>query len=376
MTRDDIKELKKYQGYPSITVIVPTHRTIPEKLKDPIKVKNLIGKATDILLNEFDKREMSSITKSLDELESKINFSQTLDGLAFFVNKDIALLYYLPFKVTEKVSVSSSFDTRDLIKAINRAQPFWILALSKKPTRLFKANLGYIQEIIEPQEAIDIKTQKPIQGFPYKHDYEVTSDSKQLAYGSGMINSGYITALNKEFMLEIDNLLSQYLQKEDLPLIIMGTDKDRSEFVQTSKHKDNIVGQIEGAFNETSILEIEKEVVKTIKAYQKEQREEALKLLDESVGDSKVSSGLKETWYQALQGRVRILLVEQSYKVFGTINTDNPEFIVLYDERVPFSESDLIDDLIDKVIEHNGKVIFVDDNKLEKYDHVAAILRY
>lgn len=371
MTRDDIKNLKKYQGYPSITILAPTHRTIPDRLQDQIKTKDLISKAVNILLNEFDKAKVLPIAKTLDDLVNKVDFSKTLDGLAFFVNKDIALVYYLPYKIKEKVSISNAFETKDLLSALNKAQFFWILALSKNPTRLFKANLEHIEEIIDSPEL-----QNQMKGFPYKHNYEVTSDRKELAYATGDLDAKYLTDLDKEFMIEVDNLLNKHIQKENLPLIILGTQKNRSSFNKISSHKDKIVGQIEGDFDKASILDIEKEVQKVIKEYYKNKQTEALNLLDQAVGQLKFSSGLEDTWHKALEGRIKTLLVEQNYQAFGTINKENPENLVLYDHQVPFGQYDIVDDLIEQVLSHDGEIIFLDDQKLKDYNHVASILRY
>lgn len=364
MTRNDVKNLKKYQGYPSITILVPTYRTIPEKLKDKINVKNAISKSIDILLNNFDKKEIMPFAEKLDELVSKIDFSKTLDALAFFVNKDISLVYYLPFKVEEKVTVDKFFDVRDLEIALNKAQFFWVLALSKKPTRLFKSNFEYIEEIIDPES------------FPYQRDYDVTSDKTLYGYGIGNLDSKYITDEGKQFMIEVDDLLNKYISKEKWPIILLGTEKDRNYFYQASKHKDDIIGQVEGDFCNASIIDIEKEAKKVIENYFKLKQEEALKLLDTAIGELKFCSGIKETWHQALQGRIRILLVEENYTIFGSVNKENPENIILYDHQIKSSESDLVNELIDQVILHDGKVVFLDDDKLKNYDHVAAILRY
>lgn len=370
MTRDDIKILKKYRSYPSITIIAPTHRTMPDRLKDPIKVKDLVNQATNMLLNEFDKRDVSGLINSLNELAGQIDFSKTLDGIAFFVNKNIAIAYDLPFKVEEKVCINRQFEIRELLRTLNRSKLYWILSISKKPARLFKATLGYIDEIIDSQEM-----QENMKGFPFQLNYDVTSDRELLAVGTGYKDSTYLTQFDKEFLRQLDNLLAPYLSNNG-PLIILGTEKNRAYFQEVTKHKNLIVGQVEGDFSNSTIQEIQNVVEKIIKEDLNHETEKILKLFNEAIGDLKFSSGLKDTWHKAIEGRIDTLLIEDNYSVPGSINKDNNEFIVLYDHNVPLVETDIVDDLIDEVLARDGKVVFVKDGQLKDHDHVASILRY
>ena len=61
MNRHDVMVLQQMNGYPSLTITLPTHRTSPDNRQDPIRVKNLVSQASDRLLGEFSKREVEPL---------------------------------------------------------------------------------------------------------------------------------------------------------------------------------------------------------------------------------------------------------------------------------------------------------------------------
>jgi len=134
MNRLDVQLLQSIRGYPAVSILLPTHRRSPDNLQDPIRVKNLVQQATERLLAEFSKRDVEPLLARLEALVARIDYRYTLDGLALFVNRDLAREFYLPFAVKERVIIGETFATRDLVLALNRSPRYWVLVLSEKPT--------------------------------------------------------------------------------------------------------------------------------------------------------------------------------------------------------------------------------------------------
>ena len=88
MNRHDVRLLQTIREYPSVSIILPTYRTAPENLKDPIRVKNLVKEAEDRLLQEFTWREVDSLTTHLHNLVERLDYQYMTEGLAIYVNKD------------------------------------------------------------------------------------------------------------------------------------------------------------------------------------------------------------------------------------------------------------------------------------------------
>lgn len=147
MNRTDIQLLQAIRGYPALSILLPTHRTAPANRQDPIRVKNLVRQAQERLLAEFSQRDLAGLFARLDALVNTIDYRYTLDGLALFVNADIARAFMLPFTLKERVVVDESFATRDLVFALNRTPRYWVLALSEQPTRLFEGTRETLIEV-------------------------------------------------------------------------------------------------------------------------------------------------------------------------------------------------------------------------------------
>ena len=115
MSRHDVHLLQQIQGYPAVTITLPTHRKAPENRQDPIRVRNLAKEATDRLLAEFGKREVEPLLVRRGELAADIDHRDTLDGLGLFVHRDFARAFYVPFSLKERVVVDNTLFTRDLV---------------------------------------------------------------------------------------------------------------------------------------------------------------------------------------------------------------------------------------------------------------------
>ena len=48
MNRFDVQRLQSMRGYPFLSLLLPTHRTVPANLQDPIRVRNLVKEATQV----------------------------------------------------------------------------------------------------------------------------------------------------------------------------------------------------------------------------------------------------------------------------------------------------------------------------------------
>lgn len=67
-----LKELKDIKSENCVTVILNTHRTMPDNQKDPLVLKNLIKEAEQRLLANQSKKEAQILVNRLAELEAML----------------------------------------------------------------------------------------------------------------------------------------------------------------------------------------------------------------------------------------------------------------------------------------------------------------
>ena len=361
MNRHDVRLLQAIREYPSVSIILPTYRTAPENLKDPIRVKNLVKEAEDRLLQEFTWREVDSLTSRLNDLVEHIDYQYTTEGLAIYVNKDFSRAFALPFKPAEQVVVGETFATRNLVLALNRTQRYWLLALSEKPTRLFEGVRDSLVEITDG-------------GFPMTN--EGPGAATRLPGGQGINRSAYRDEKNRQFFSAVDAAFKEFMTDDELPLVVAGVDRNLAFFQEVSSHTSAIIGTLRGNYDKTTAHELADLVWPLVKANRAVQVDEVLSELDAAISAQSYASSITEVWQLAQEGRGSTLIVETGFHYPARVDKTGMFITPADDVTAPDVIDDAVDDLIETVMAKGGKVVFVDDGVLEQYQHITMILRY
>jgi len=361
MNRHEIQLLQQISGSPALTITLPTHRTSPENRQDPIRVKNLVEQASTRLLEEFGKREIGPLLDRLEKLVGEIDYRYTLDGLALFVNHDIASAVQLPFPLKECVNVGETFLTRDLVFAMNRTPRYWTLVLSEKPTRLYE---GTRDDLVEMQDG----------GFPLIH--EGPGGEESLPGGFGIKKSAYRDEYHRKFFRQVDDALKPFLANDPLPLVVVGVDRFLSFFNEVTDHKDSILTTLQGSHDKTSPHELAKLVWPLAKTALDEKRKLVLSELERAIGERKFASTVGEVWRLANEGRGYLLLVEEDFHFPARVDETGRLLTPADDAAAPDGMGDAVDEIIETVLRKQGRVVFVENGQLEAHQRIALILRY
>jgi hypothetical protein len=361
MNRQDVHLLQQIQGYPALTITLPAHRTAPENRQDPIRLRNLVTKATSRLLEEFSKREAAPLLSRLEKLADGVDHTYALDGLALFVNRDFARAFQVPFTLKERVVVDDDFFTRDLVFAMNRTPRYWALVLSEKPTHLYEGTRDTLVEVTE-------------HGFPMTH--EGPGGEQPLPRGMGINTSAHRDERHRQFFRQVDEGLKRFMSNDPLPLAVVGVDRYLSFFQEISEHRNAVVATLTGNHDKTSAHELGALVWPPVKAGLAERRQQVLQELDKAIGERKVGSGIIEVWRLAHEGRGRLLLVEEDYHAPGTVDGTAMHLKLEDDATAPGVMDDAVDEIIEMVLAKQGRVVFVENGQLKDHQRIALVLRY
>jgi hypothetical protein len=359
--RSDLRQLQAINEYPSVSILLPTHRTSPDNKQDPIRLKNLVAETKSRLLGEFSAREMEPLFTKLDALVEDVDYEHLLDGLALYVDKDLARSFTLPFTVTERVVVDPTFATRDLVFALNRTPRYYVLALSENDTRLFEGFGAQVEEIRGG-------------GFPMRH--RGPGGASNLPGGPGVNPSAVRDQAHRDFFRNVDEKFGAFQAEEKLPLVVAGVDRYLAFYREISRSPDNIAGVVEGNYDHATEYEVAQPVWPVMQDYLAQRRAQALERLDEAVGAQKCSSTIGEAWRMAKEGRGDTLLVEQNYHYPATVDETGMILSPAEDATAPGVIDDAVDEVIEEVMAKGGSVVFVDDGALEQHQRIALILRY
>ncbi len=361
MNRHDIRQLQQIKRYPSLTLTIPTHRTAPANQQDPIRLKNVVRSAAARLLDEFGKREAEPLLIRLDHLVERVNFRQSMDGLAVFVNHDFGQTFHLPFALKERVVIDETFFTRDLVFALNRTPRYWVLALSEKPTRLFQATRHGLSEIEEG-------------GFPMFH--EGPGGEEPLPGGYGIEKSSYRDERHRQFFRKVDAALKPFLAADPLPMVVVGVDRFLSFFSEVSGHREVVLTTVTGSHDKTSPHELGKLIWPEVKSRFAEERDKVMDELGRAISERKLVSTVGEVWRLAHEGRGRLLLVEEDFHFPARVDATGMHITPAEDSTSPDVIDDAVDEIIETVLDKQGRVQFVDNGKLKDHQRIALLLRY
>lgn len=358
MENKDLKKLLSQKEQPSISLYIPTSQLMSDRLQDPIRVKNSV----DSCLKQIAKKYPSSLEKlaqNLNNLLDKLDYTKTLNTLIFFVSENTKEFFMTRFHIDETIMVDDQFYLVPVVEAINNDLDYWVLAISHDPTRLFRGKSGELEEIHDDK-------------FPYRWLYQVTNDSVFLAYQQGDRDASYDTALRRKFMQDVEKHLTEKLALEHMPIILLGTEKNISEFGNSTKHKNNIIISKHGDYAHTPAHEIKLELKPLIKDYIKQKYNKIAlnQAAEEAIDNKKYVQGLEKITQAAAEGRIHELIIELN------INTKNKHDVVDTDNANTMPNLETINRLVNKTIETDGKIIFVEQNLLEDRERMFAILRW
>lgn len=377
MNRKDLQFLKSLQKYPSVSILVKTHRGMPGAEKDPIAVKNGVAEAKERLLKEFSARDMKKLFENLDALVAGLDYTKSTDGLALFANEDVKLAYALPFAVQHMVTIDSTFAVRDILRELTRIPHYWVLSLSEKPTRLFYGLGDTLTEVVEPvADVLGISRD----GFPLDYIKPEKPDESRIMTGKSPVaysplSSKYEDEHKKAFFQKVDKLLERFVGVDHAPLFVVGVEHSIAMYKDLSKHQ--ITDILHGDYVRQTIYELSQAIAPVVKKYLADERRKKLDEYTEAVGKIHHAFGIDKVWKAACEGRIKDLLVEETYTAFVVINKENESDIMLAGDPRAAGVIELVNMLIEKVSEKGGgKVTFFKKDELKDKEHVAAILRY
>ena len=380
LTKELIQELLAAEQETCLSLYMPTHRSHPEKLQDPIRFKNLVKQIEESLLKKYS---ASEVRKHLEPIEALINdpdiWNYTLDGLAVFSAEGLFEVIGLQESVDELAMVADSFHTKPLRHYLQSLDRYHVLGLSLHDYRIFEGNRHSLVEV-------ELTAKTP------KNNQEELGDELIEKSSTGAPSSGTGESISKpssqggrkddtdneaeRFFRDVANMIEEHYSKPtDWPLILAALPENQNLLRKVNKNPQLLDKGI--AINPSSVS-IDK---LTDMAWEIMKPEYLLKLdnlvdrFRQAKGHGKGSDDLKEVAVAAVEGRVDTLLVEADLLIAVRITnlvTGNTQKRDLENPKV----DDLLDDMGELVTKMGGQVLVLPPEKMPTQTGLAAIFRY
>jgi hypothetical protein len=126
---------------PCVSIYQPAHRMHPENAQDPIRFKNLVKQVEESLDRAFRGRDTRPLLDKLNALARDAHFwNHTLDGVAVLASDSRFDVFTVARKFPELAVVADSFHLKPLLRYVQSADRFRVLALSRDKAVLFEGN--------------------------------------------------------------------------------------------------------------------------------------------------------------------------------------------------------------------------------------------
>ncbi|MFD4986794.1 hypothetical protein [Streptomyces sp. NPDC058374] len=368
-----LKELRRPRPYPAVSLLMPTHRTRPERDQDFIRLRNLLSEARKRLQQdpqvERDARlELENVLRE----ESFREFDDIVyagDGLLLLAAPGEQLQTWqltTSVDLPTRVEFSDTYLTRALVSARLHARPYYVLVLDQEMSRLW---IGEGERLTEVED----------HGFPAPPEIPDPEDAiPGPIYGRNP--SSIRDERIRQYVTDVDERLTRALDAQPLPLFVVGGVEVLSRFEQISRHAAKLAGRVEAAGQDTdSWPKLSERIAPAREEYARELVRQDLAALDDARSAKRFSGGLAEVWSVVADRRASLLLVEENFAAAGRIDAERQLHPVeLPDEGPPPEgvETDIVDTLVETALDGDAEVRFVPDGTLTEDGRVAAVVRY
>ena len=352
------KNHDEFHGEACVTIVIPTHRTHPDSEKDPIDLKNSIAEAEKALHEMLEKRQVWPIVENMQEAEATIDHRHNLDSLVLYANEHFSAVVKLPVELETRVAVGREFDLRPLYKARQQNRSYYILTVSKQLIRLVEAHND--KALYEREDG----------DFPFgvNRFYEVRPDKRQAA--------SFVENMEKEFYNDADKSFRKYWNENPLPMVLAGDVKSVSYYEEVMDNRCPVIGRMAGNQDQTPLHGLVEAAWPEVEKYRQSQQDEYLQEIDRAASANLLTTDLSEMFGTAEQGSAAALFLAWNYSLDGKISWKDLEKYNNDEQQTELTPSDLLNILIADIARNGGRVIFMENGNLDKYDGILLEKRF
>jgi hypothetical protein len=384
ITTDHLTALLAKHEPPCISLYQPTHRHHPDNQQDPIRYRNLLSQIEDSLGQKLPAREVRAVTKEFRDLaHDDLFWNQRTDGLAILGCRDRFQIFELQRSVPVLAVVADTFHTKPLIRVLQSADRYQILALNRHAAKLYEGN-RYALDLVELTDVPSTITEALGEELTEPH---LTVAS----YGAGAARAAGSSAVpsvhahgDKSDEVDVDRdrffrvidraILEHHSRPSGLPLMLAALPEYHAAFRRVSR---NPLLMDVGIMMNAAALDLNQLRAEAWRIIEPVYLERLAKLVlsyhaakSQQLGSDDLMSITEAT----VSGRVGTLLVESDRQIAGTIDLASGRIRPgdLSDPEV----GDVLDDLAELVICKKGDVVVVPASRMPSGSGLAAIYRF
>ncbi len=381
LTKELFADLANYRGGNCISIYLPTHKSGVDvnDSADNLAFKNsLQNAASELKQKGLDQDKIQKILDPGYELLKNSSIWKNLDrGLAVFMSEALFKYVKMPDTPTAETMVNSTFMLKPLVNAMTVKEYFYLLVVSKKQAKLFKADaFGMVPvELPEmPNGIIDVVH------LEEKDDQKLfRSESGQGGKGANFHGQGAGKPDEKEniaiYLEEVDETIwEEVLNRENVPLLLAGVEYLLPIFRSVSHYNNIWPEALTGSHEHDDLNSLYEQAIKIMEPHFRERTKKALEMYGNHSATALTSSIPADVIPAAHYSRVAHLFVRKDEHIWGTFN-EMENILDVHDEKQQDDEC-LVDKAVINTILNGGDVHFISREDMPADSPVAALMRY
>jgi hypothetical protein len=365
---------------PCLSLYQPTHRHHPENQQDPIRYGNLLKELEASLGQAYPAREAEPLLRPFRALATDRAFwRHTHDGLAVLGAPGVFRVFRLQRPVPELAVVADSFHTKPLIRILQSADRFQVLAVNRQSIRLFEGNRDALDEI-EPAEGVP-RTITDALGDELTEPHLTVASYGGKGAASGTMVHGHggkaaeVDSDAERFFRAVDRAITErHSQPTGLPLILAALPEHHPTFRAVSHNPMLVDGGIDVHPDALTLDELRERAWRVVEPRYRARIEALVDEFGAARARDLGDDDLGRVAAAILAGRVRTLLVEADRVVPGRVDEASAA-IEPADLSHP-AVDDVLDDLIALGVRTGARIVVVPPERMPTATGVAAIYRY
>lgn len=376
----DMLEMLAAQSGPCITIYLPVQERgleVNEQVNQ-IVFKDMLLRAGTLLSSREDESTVLTILNPAYALLANETFWKNGGpGMAFFLGLDFFKYVKLPAAPEPRLWVNTAFLISPIIPFIISPEYFFLLVISKKQSKLFRADnfkMTYIP-ISEMPNGMD-----DVIHFEEKDDQKLfRTGSSGAGGGANFHGIGAGKPDEKEnismYLSEVDNTVwKEVLSRETVPLVLAGVDYLIPIYKRVTKYKNVWDAALTGSLEHENEKDLHRQARKVMQAYFQERPKKALAGYMDLSATQLTASVPEDVVRAAHFGRVDHLFVTKNARLFGTFSEETNDLEIHEDQLA--DDEDLLNKTILKTLLLGGQVHMVNQQQLPGDQQIAAVMRY
>jgi hypothetical protein len=383
-SKETFTELANFKDGITISLYFPTHRAGVEVNEhfDHISFKNTLNTVEQKLTEKgYTQAQIEPLLKPGYDLIRNDEFWNILtEGLAVFIAEGIFKYIKMPVVPEQKIVIESTFYVTPLVPIMASNEYFYVLTISKKTIKLFKAD-AFGMQIVPVQLPQGIEEVKRLSD-PDATTYRQGESSRRApsaaipgqSHGAGGGNPDDKDNIATYFEAVDDILWEKIFNKENAPLVLAGVEYEIPIYKSVCDYHNVWEASLTGnrEYQETTALYNDAKEI--MQPYFDQRKVKALEMFGNKSATELTSSIVDDVIPATYYGRVSHLFVSKGEHVWGTFDEMANELKV--HDTVGEDSEDLIDNAVVKTLATGGEVFLLDQEQMPAESPVAALMRY